>query len=84
MKLATVLHLSKAVILVDTYIEKETPLAKSCLLASIGPDGVKSHGTLVLLPTSYPLAVSFSSYITLSLQMGLAIASPSTQNPDYL
>jgi hypothetical protein len=69
----SVLHLSKTVIPVNTCVEKEMPLAKSRLLAVIGSessDGVKSHGALVLLPTTYPLAVSFSSYITLSLQMG--------------
>jgi len=72
MKLATVLHslgltssvfdLSKTIITVDTYIKKETPIARSRLLANIGPDGVNSHGALA----------------------GLVIASPSTQNPDYL
>jgi len=56
MKLATVLHslglarlvlhLSKTTILIDTYIEKETPIAKSRLLANIGPDGVKRHAVM--------------------------------------
>lgn len=57
MKFATVLHslgltgsvfdLPKTIITVDTYIKKETPIAKSRLLANIGPDGVNSHGALV-------------------------------------
>jgi glucoamylase len=95
MKLATVLHslglpgsvvdLSKTIITVDTYIEKETPIAKSRLLANIGPDGVNSHGALVLylLPTTHPWHV-FLIHVTPSPQAGLVIASPNTQNPDYL
>jgi glucoamylase len=57
MKLATVLHslgltgsvfdLSMTIITIDTYIKKETPIAKSRLLANIGPDGVNSHRALV-------------------------------------
>jgi hypothetical protein len=73
MKLATVLHslgltgsvfdLSKTIITVDTYIKKETPIAKSRLLANIGPDGVNSHGALVLylLPTTPGTSFSFIS-----------------------
>jgi glucoamylase len=59
MKLATVLHslgltgsvldFSKTINSVDTYIAKETPIAKSRLLANIGPDGDKSHGALVIV-----------------------------------
>ena len=99
MKLATVLHslgltgsvfdLSKTTITVDqavdTYIKKETPIAKSRLLANIGPDGVNSHGALVLylLPTTHPWHVLLI-HVMPSPQTGLVIASPSTQNPDYL
>jgi glucoamylase len=64
MKLATVLHslgltgpvldFSKSVIIVDTYVEKETPIAKSRLLANIGPDGIKSHGALVWSSSTHP------------------------------
>jgi len=58
MKLATALHslgltcsaldLSKIIVTVDTYIKKETPIAKPPLLANVGPDGIVSHGALVL------------------------------------
>jgi hypothetical protein len=64
MKLATALHslgltgpvldFSKSVIIVDTYVEKETPIAKSRLLANIGPDGIKSHGALVWSSSTHP------------------------------
>lgn len=74
MKLATVLHslgltgsvldFSKTIFSVDTYIAKETPVAKSRLLANIGPDGDKSHGALVFV-ISYTPDVSFSFHITL-------------------
>jgi glucoamylase len=95
MKFATVLHslgltgsvfdLSKTIITLDTYIKKETPIAKSRLLANIGPDGINSHGALVLywLPTTHPWHV-FLTHVTSSPQAGLVITSPSTQNPDYL
>ena len=78
MKLATVIHslglgltgsvldLSNTLVTVDTYI-KETPIAKSCLLANIGPDGVNSHGALVLyFVTDHTPGMSFSYYVTLS------------------
>jgi hypothetical protein len=79
MKLATVLHslglgltgsvldLSKTIVTVDTYIKKETPVAKSRLLANVGPDGVNSHGALVLyFVTDHAPGMSFSFYVTLS------------------
>lgn len=57
MKLATVLRslrltgsvldFSKMIATVDTYIKKETLIAKSRVLVNIGPDGVKTHGALV-------------------------------------
>ena len=77
MKLATVIHslglgltgsvldLSNTLVTVDTYIKKETPIAKSHLLANIGPDGVNSHGALVLcFVTDHTPGMSFSYYVT--------------------
>jgi hypothetical protein len=100
MKLATVLHslgltgpvlhLSKTIIPVDTYI-KEAPIAQShvfwpLLLVSteftvrvMGPGTVTDH-----TPLGVPFSgVSFSSYVTLSPQAGLVIAASSTQNPNF-
>ncbi|KAH9986639.1 Six-hairpin glycosidase-like protein [Russula vinacea] len=64
MKLATVLHslgltgsvldFSKTINSVDTYIAKETPIAKSRLLANIGPDGDNSHGALAGIVIASP------------------------------
>ena len=66
----------------DAYITQETETARSCLLANIGPDGAKSHGALVRTPFS--ARVSFSRRLFICTQAGLVVASPSTQNPDYL
>ncbi|KAI0826811.1 glucoamylase [Trametes gibbosa] len=52
----------------DAYVASEGPIAKSGLLANIGPSGSKSHGAK---------ACTFSS-------PGIVVASPSTSNPNYL
>ena len=59
----SVFDLSTTIITVDTYIRKETPIAKSRLLANIGPDGINSHGALVSYCICYrprTLGTSFS------------------------
>lgn len=67
---------------VEQYISSEGPAAKAGLLANIGPDGAKSSGAFVghsLLRRSHcvQLTCSFN-------QPGVVIASPSTENPNYL
>jgi len=65
---------------VESYIAKESPIAKSGLLANIGPDGSRSSGAKVrrLLYPPPRLTEIFTS------QAGVVIASPSTVDPDYL
>ena len=69
----------------DAYITKETHTARSGLLANIGPDGAKSHGVLVRTPSlPRPLHDLLMAILIICTQAGLVIASPSTENPDYL
>lgn len=45
---------------VDSYIGKESPIAKAGLLANIGPDGSKSSGASVRRPRYISTLVFFS------------------------
>jgi len=78
MKLATVIHslglgltgsvldLSNTLVTVDTYI-KETPIAKSRLLANIGPDGANSLGHWYCISSPTARLACPSHFVTHSL-----------------
>ena len=63
---------------VEQYISSEGPAAKAGLLANIGPNGAKSSGAFV------NHSLPHRSHLTYSSQPGVVIASPSTENPNYL
>ena len=73
----------------DDYVQSEGPIAKDGMLANIGPDGSKASGAKVssatALPDSIPPVMDAESADNyLYWQAGIVIASPSSQDPDYL
>ncbi|KAG5644769.1 hypothetical protein DXG03_007677 [Asterophora parasitica] len=67
---------------VDQYVAKQSPIAKAGVLANIGSNGSRSSGAKV---SSLLTRISISQNLTPPpLQPGVVIASPSTNDPDYL
>ena len=62
---------------VDSYVSTESPIAKARLLANIGPSGSESSGAFVGPRSPCPPYAN-------PPQPGVVIASPSTEDPDYL